>query len=738
MMRAHRQRGWIAALALALGAGVARADFVASGTFRYVDRAFAFGSGWTGAEPQLPVRRATVQVIDAVSLAVLATGSTDENGQYAIQVVGGGSANLIVRCFSRSNQYGTFPLQVVDNMGVEYSVSSTTFSNWDLSTDLGVGTITAGKITFGGEQANPFNLLDQAVAVIDYVKARGAANPIATVRMVWPGGSGSFASNSTATIADDDGYDDLVQLHELGHVVHNLYSDSDSPGGAHSFGESDQDPRLSFGEGWATFFAGAVRQSQGLFDPGFYMDCNGAAATGGVQLSMRMENGSPYASATGGEADEGAVFCALWDVVDTVATNDGGVTDDDVLNGSVTFSGLNGDDAQWQVFTGPVRLAANLTIRDEFNGFFTPTNFGAYAQLDAVFNTWKQRFRLDAVEPNNALGAATPLVLGNAWSATRTLYFSASNPPAPGDNDSDFYSFALAASAVFEVETRYPGAASDATTYADTHLTVRRPDGSILAQSDGGGTGRNAKLSGLVADVAGTWTAEVKSVHAYRKTGSYDVRARLVAAGGSPPAIASIAPSTVLAVELGTPVLTIVGSALATTSSVLVDGVPLAPVDYTVVSDSAVTVVLPMLGKLGPVDVAVVTPSGVDTAQFTVLENDPPQIELETAGTGFLTTFGGATLTIGAPVGQWGFVGVSTQNLPTVVPGLFALDIGNNFTSLLYKGAVIVPGKGWDQKFYPLSGVTPGLTLYFQVVSVDPLVGLPGASSNVSSGFILL
>lgn len=731
-------RRCLAPSALALVAGLAHADFVASGTFLYVDRAFTFGGGWTGAEPQLPVRQATVQVLDAGSLAVLATGSTNGAGQFSIPVVASGSASLIVRCFSRSNQYGAFPLQVVDNMGVEYSVSSPTFANWDLSTNLAIGTVVAGKISFGGEQANPFNLLDQAVAVIDYVKARGAVNPIATVRMVWPGGSGSFASNSTATIADDDGYDDLVQLHELGHVVHNLYSDSDSPGGTHSFGESDQDPRLSFGEGWASFFAGAVRQSQGLFDPGFYIDCNGAATSGGVQLSMRMENGSPYTSATGGEADEGAIFCALWDVVDTTATNDGGVTDDDALNGAISFAGLNGDDAQWQVFVGPVKNAANLTIRDEFHGFFAPTNYGVYPQLDAVFNAWRQRFRLDAVEPNNAIATATPLTLGNAWSTTRTLYFASTNPPSPGDNDSDFYSFSLAAAAVFEVETRYPGAASDATTYADTHLTVRRPDGSILVQADGGGTGRNAKLSGLVADVGGVWTAEVKSIHAYRKTGSYDVRARLVAGGGTPPAISAIAPSTVLAVELGTPILTVSGSALLATTGVLLDGVPLAPTNYTVVSDTTLTVVLPVLQKLGSVDLSVVTPAGIDSASFTIVENDPPQIELETNGTGFLTTFGGATLTVGAPVGQWAFVGVSPQNLPTVVPGLFALDIGNNFTSLLYKGAVIVPSHGWDQKFYPLGGVTPGLTLYFQVVAVDPLVGVPGASSNVSAGFVLL
>jgi hypothetical protein len=227
-------------------------------------------------------------------------------------------------------------------------------------------------------------------------------------------------------------------------------------------------------------------------------------------------------------------------------------------------------------------------------------------------------------------------------------------------------------------------------------------------------------------------------VHSYRKTGSYDIRARLLSGGGTPPTITGISPSELLAVEQGTPLLSLTGSALLSTTSVLVNGVALPTTNYTVDSDNAITIALPMLEALGSIDVTVVTPGGADTGQLMVLENDPPGIELETGGTGFLTTFGGATLTIGAPVGNWAFVGVSPENLPTVVPGLFALDIGNNFASLLYKGAVIVPAKGWDQKFYPLIGVTPGLTLYFQVLSVDPLLGLPGSASNVSSGLLLL
>ena len=100
----------------------------------------------------------------------------------------------------------------------------------------------------------------------EYVAEPDLANGVtaSTVRINWPGSGGSFASGSQAHMSSDDGYDDAVILHELGHVFHNLYSDSDNPGGTHYFGDSDQDPRLSFGEGYATFMAGAVLDHMGL------------------------------------------------------------------------------------------------------------------------------------------------------------------------------------------------------------------------------------------------------------------------------------------------------------------------------------------------------------------------------------------------------------------------------------------------------------------------------------------
>lgn len=577
-----RRMMWIVFGAFALSAA-ARADMTVTATFRYVDRAFTI-SGFTGAEPALPVRRATVQVIDAGNSSVLATGATGEDGAVVLNVFGTGTKDLVVRCFARTQQFGAASHRVTNAANVEYSVSSATITGWDLGSDLDAGTITAQKITTGGNIGGPFNQLDMLVLALQYAKAQGANDPANAIRMVWPGGSGSFASGSTATIADDDGFDDSVQLHELGHVLHNVYSDSDNPGGSHFLGDSDQDPRLSFGEGWATFFAAAVRRRAGIVDPGIYLDLAGNGATGAasIQLRIRQENAWPLAGQTGGEADESAVACALYDIVDTAATLDTDAIDDDAIASAVSFAGgVDADRMLWNVFVGPVKTAPSLTIRDMWNGMFAPV---AYAdaisgpQLQSVFSNWKQRFTSDAAEPNDSLATATPHLLGSTWSSVRTLYRPTGVLAGPGDGDLDHYAFALTTGSTFDVETRYPNAAGDAETYADSFITVFRPNGTVFAQSDAGGVGRNAKLAGLVADTSGTWVARVGAVHSYRKTGSYQFRAVLVAppAGGC----SNLASSTNFGVAKpgvsGSPVLTSNGPVIQGSAFTMAAG-PFAP-----------------------------------------------------------------------------------------------------------------------------------------------------------------
>lgn len=524
-------------LTLALAAPLAaHAAFTATGKFLYVDRAFTFSGGFTGVEPSLPIRLATVQVINNATGAVLATGATNETGDVSISVGAGGTTDIVVRCFSRSNQFGGFSQRVTDGSNVEFSVSSAVFPAWNLNTNLAFGTVVAQKVIAAGNQGGPFNILDQMVSGFQYVKAQGAGNPPASLRVIWPG-SGSFASGTTANIATGDGFDDLLQLHEFGHLIHDLYSDNDEPGGSHTFGESDQDPRLSLGEGWASFFGGAVRQFRGFNEPGFYLDCSGTGQTGGgsIQLRMRFEDGFPFTNTTGGEADEGAVFCALWDIIDTTATLDGNLVDDDPVNGSFLFNGSQtAEQMHWSVFTGPVNTAADLTIRNLWNGLFAPTDHGHHAELLAALDGWDMRFSNDVLEPNNTPATASAISLSPSWSATRTLYFSSANPPAPGEGDSDYYRFSATAGSTVSIETRYPGGNADAETYGDPQLDLLRPNGTLFATDNDGGTGRNALLANQLLDQSGTWTARVYTSHAYRRTGSYDLRAQLLSgpAGG--------------------------------------------------------------------------------------------------------------------------------------------------------------------------------------------------------------
>lgn len=524
-------------LAASVGTSTAFASFTATGRFLYRDKAFSFTGGFTGGEPDLPIRLATIQVLNAATGQVLATGSTDENGDVSLFVAASGTADIVVRCYSRSNQFGTQPMRVTNGNAVEYSVSSNVFPGWNLNTNLSFNNVVALKTFNGTSQGGPFNLLDMLVASVQYVKANGAPNPSATLRMVWPAGS-SFTSGNVANISADDGFDDLVQLHEMGHVVHNHYSDNDQPGNAHNFGESDQDPRLSFGEGWATYFAGAVRQFRGLANPGIYINClgSGQLGAGSIQLRMRLEDGFPYTAETLGEADEGAIACALWDIVD------GPAGDDDPFDGSLSFSGgQSGDQMLWSVMTGPLSTAVELTVRDLWNGFFQPTNHGQHPALLATLSAWGLRFENDAQEPDNTPGTATPIFLAETWSPTRTLYYSASVPPAPGEGDTDHFTFIGVLGAVVEIETRYPGGLADAGTYCDTHLDLLRPDGTLFSSDEDSGVGRNARLLNQVLDQAGPWTIRVSSSHSYRKTGSYELRARLV----SPAACQNLAAAVV-------------------------------------------------------------------------------------------------------------------------------------------------------------------------------------------------
>lgn len=532
---------------VALLAGRTRAlggklEFVARGEVRYEDKAWDW-HGWTGERPTLPVRRADVTVLDAQSGKRLGRGSTDLDGYFEVACRAKGPLDVVVRIDASTKHhkkaFGKYQrLEVETAHGDLWSAYTSTLSTHDPSTDAEFPPLVIEPVALLGQEGHPFNVFDMAVAAFDLVSAPPrSAKPRGRLRIVWPNSLGSFAIKRQAWIATDDGYDDAVILHEVGHLVHNVHSDSDNPGGAHVFGHSDQDPRLSFGEGYATFFAGAVLDALGR-EP-MYIDCDGGDGVGGVELRLRLEDAAPYTSAAIGACDEVAVACVLHDLVDDEHTVDGSPgVDDDPFDSTVRIGDeqLTPTDAWWRVFTKRVRRARHATANDVWDGWLrTHASAPRADALKAVFGSadlvfWDDETELldDVAAPLSAPGPTT------AWSPVRTLYRSKGDAPEvdgvgikDGKGDEDEWVVWLTAGQTVTVETRYPDDLWDAGTQADPYIQLRRPSGKLAASDDDSGTGRNARISGLAVDETGPWRVVVTSKNRIHRYGRYQLRVRL-------------------------------------------------------------------------------------------------------------------------------------------------------------------------------------------------------------------
>ncbi|HEY5928243.1 MAG TPA: hypothetical protein VIV11_41430 [Kofleriaceae bacterium] len=268
-----------------------------SGTITWEDRAVSPGAL---ADPVAkPARGVMVAVVDDATDALLVTVSTADDGTYVAHYAA--TAMVRIATYSRSRSEAR-PARVRDTAGYLYAVGSTAFAAGSMpSVDIAV----SAASTAGGA----WNSLDNAVTAMDWLREQGVA-PISPVYMYWQQttSSGSYyqGGSNELHLDGDDGFDDVVALHELGHYIQDEYSDSDNPGGAHD--GSPADPRLAWGEGGATWFAIAVRGVP------YYIDWS----TGGgwyVELEQRAHK----ASLTGGisqNISEWMVAEVMWDLID--------------------------------------------------------------------------------------------------------------------------------------------------------------------------------------------------------------------------------------------------------------------------------------------------------------------------------------------------------------------------------------------------------------------------------------
>lgn len=443
------------ALALVMLLASSAHAFTASGRFLYEDRRFD-GHGYTGAVQNLPIRHARVEIVDAISQQVLASGVTDAAGDYAVAVTGQTlPVNLYARCITDGRPAG-YQIRVVDNFvrdvvnGELVLTGSTLYS---ITTDPVIAHAPAQDLDFGAfliqdpdgtGVAQAFNIFDNGVDFFDWVAQpqMNGALPSAAQFVVYawkatgtPGNPPPlFGSNyslqgifiGAQANTDTDGWSDTVILHETGHWYDDLFSRSDNPGGAHYLGDNDANVRLAYGEGSATYHCGKVRELRAttrlnpLGQPldelvSLYADLEippPVGTPGALSFSYDFETGNfgDTGASLGqrGSANETNVTSALWDMVDGPSTPDAtpGMDDDPMEVG---------DGAAWAIehdYLPSVPPANSITVEDYWQGWFALNGAGAQlANMEAVFVTNAgMPFRTDAAEPDNTIPAAHPIV----------------------------------------------------------------------------------------------------------------------------------------------------------------------------------------------------------------------------------------------------------------------------------------------------------------------------------------
>ncbi|MGH1365418.1 MAG: T9SS type A sorting domain-containing protein [Calditrichia bacterium] len=310
----------------------AMADYTISGNLKYEDLEMDFNSGFTGTRNDRPVRYADLAVI--VNGFVISTGSTDENGDYSFLVSSLGVQDMQLVAITTATENPDYNVQVVTfvnggGIGSPHALQIYTENGHDPNTDINVGEVVA-EYHNGGDE---FNLFDLTIDATDYlVNVLGEPSPPGSPSLLTceftfnPNGTGfAFFNGVSVNLDGAYGYDDCIMLHEIGHWVQNRFGNfSDNTGGQHFIGDQKQDPRLSFGEGWPTFWGSHVRlhnfettgNTSAYRQPSMYMNSNGSI-NGGQGFSYDLE-----AQAGRGAASENVVQAMMWDMVDNENTPD--------------------------------------------------------------------------------------------------------------------------------------------------------------------------------------------------------------------------------------------------------------------------------------------------------------------------------------------------------------------------------------------------------------------------------
>lgn len=283
------------------------------------------------------IRRATVQVLDASSNALLGEDVADDNGSYEISVDPGLEVFVRVRAELKRGGAPSWDVEVRDNTSNTeqplrqrplYVLDSGDFASGlvDQTRNLTATTGWNGTSYASTRAAAPFAILDAIYEAMQAVLTADAQATFPALDVFWsvnnrPSagptnidtgeiGTSFYRSDNVLFLLgqeneDTEEFDDHVIVHEWGHYFEDEFSRSDSIGGSHGVGDR-LDMRVAFGEGWATALSGIA------LDNPIYCDTQGPQQATGFEIDI--ENDS---AGTAGWFNELSVLGMIYDLWDT-------------------------------------------------------------------------------------------------------------------------------------------------------------------------------------------------------------------------------------------------------------------------------------------------------------------------------------------------------------------------------------------------------------------------------------
>ncbi len=363
------------------GCRAAAEPAMVAGEIRYEDRPQT-GTGPVGAIRLQPVRGITVTVIDDATQQALATVITADNGSYVARFTATVGAMIHVTAVARSVYKGR-PISVVNSANAVHGFGSPSFASAAETTiDL--------VITAASAEAEAFNVFDQAASAMDVLTDDLAIAAPTALRLRWVRGSqdGTYYGGGTVHLlgaaSDDDGYDDTVILHEIGHFVEDTVGRSDSPGGGHNGAPTD--PRLAWSEGFATYWAQSVSGQP------IYSDSNsGGGFFENIDTEVRRASGAGLAQ----PISESTVSEILWDL------GDAGAPDDDQQTATTHADVNRVQPAYLKVAALRNAGTAGVDLVDFLDGWFKLEGLSSCAAVRDIV-TAKRNFPYDYAGPGGA------------------------------------------------------------------------------------------------------------------------------------------------------------------------------------------------------------------------------------------------------------------------------------------------------------------------------------------------